>query len=168
MWKQGHACSVRLFPHPYGQQVHRLFLAMNFVRNRELLAAFGAASCEYAATVSGLHAFAESMFVLSFSVVRLECSFHCAMLFFCFLLAKWVCGQVSNVPCAEASRRHSRHHLLTSGCKFRHSFFNGQGLAANFPVIGTFNPRLSRKGAVCHPLNSMIALTSVRSVRPVP
>ena len=82
MWKQGHACSVRLFPHPYGQQVHRLFLAMDFVRNRELLAAFGAASCEYAATVSGLHAFAESMFVLSFSVVRLECSFHCAMLFF--------------------------------------------------------------------------------------
>ena len=61
-----------------------LFLAVYFVRNGEFLATFSATSGEYATTVSGQHALTETMLVVSLSVVGLECSFHCDMLFLIF------------------------------------------------------------------------------------
>ena len=64
-----------------------LVLAMNFVRHGQLLAALCAAGCQYAASVGRLHTLAEAMFVVSFAVVGLECSFHFvyAVFLFCFL-----------------------------------------------------------------------------------
>lgn len=60
-----------------------LVLAMNFVRYGQLLATFGATSSQYATTISSLHALTETMLVVSFSVVGLECSFHfCYAVFF--------------------------------------------------------------------------------------
>ena len=63
------------------QAVLYLFLAVHFVGNGQFLTAFGTTGSQYATTVCGLHTLAETMFVVSFSVVRLECSFHCLMLF---------------------------------------------------------------------------------------
>ena len=61
-----------------------LFLAVYFVRNGEFLATFSATSGEYATTVSGQHTLTETMLVVSLSVVRLECSFHCLLC--CFII----------------------------------------------------------------------------------
>lgn len=63
-----------------------LLLAVDFVGYRQFLAAFCPAGGQYAATIGGLHAFTETMLVVSLSVVRLECSFHCcyAVLFCCY------------------------------------------------------------------------------------
>ena len=47
-----------------------------FVRYRQFLAAFSAASSQYAATVSGHHSFTETVLVTSFTLRWLKCSFH--------------------------------------------------------------------------------------------
>ena len=47
-----------------------------FVRNSQFLAAFSAASCEYAAAVSGGHTFTETVLVAAFALRWLKCSFH--------------------------------------------------------------------------------------------
>ena len=47
-----------------------------FVRNSKFLAAFSAASCEYAAAVSGGHTFTETVLVAAFALRWLKCSFH--------------------------------------------------------------------------------------------
>ena len=68
------------------------FHAVVLVGDGQLLAAFGAAGCQYAATVSGGHSFTETVLVSSLSVRGLECSFHrCIffmLLFFQFRAAK--------------------------------------------------------------------------------
>ena len=61
-----------------------LVLAMNFVRHGQLLATFGATSSQYATTISSLHTLTETMLVVSFSVVGLECSFHFCYAVFLF------------------------------------------------------------------------------------
>jgi len=58
----------------------RLF-AVTLVGYGELLAAFGAAGSENATTVCGSHALTETMLVVPFAIVRLECSFHDCILF---------------------------------------------------------------------------------------
>lgn len=85
-------CLCPLAPHhgstvkPPFMRGYGLFFAVYFVRNGEFLATFSATSGEYATTVSGQHALTETMLVVSLSVVGLECSFHCDMLFLIFLL----------------------------------------------------------------------------------
>ena len=68
------------------------FHAVVLVGDGQLFAAFGAAGCQYAATVSGGHSFTETVLVSSLSVRGLECSFHrCIffmLLFFQFRAAK--------------------------------------------------------------------------------
>lgn len=54
---------------------------MTLVGYGELLAAFGAAGSENATTVCGSHALTETMLVVPFAIVRLECSFHDCILF---------------------------------------------------------------------------------------
>ena len=68
-----------------------LVLAMNFVRHGQLLAALCAAGSQYAASVGRLHALTETMFVVSFAVVGLECSFHFVYAVF-FVLFPWRFG----------------------------------------------------------------------------
>ena len=53
-----------------------LLLAVYFVRHSQFFAALSATR------ISRLHTLTETMLVVSFSVVGLECSFHCVMLFF--------------------------------------------------------------------------------------
>ena len=60
-----------------------LLLAVNFVRYGQLFAALCAASCQNATTICCQHALTETMLVVSLAVVRLECSFHCLILFSC-------------------------------------------------------------------------------------
>ena len=57
---------------------------MYFVRHGELLATLCTTGSQYAATISRLHALTETMLVVSLSVVRLECSFHCSYAVFLF------------------------------------------------------------------------------------
>ena len=57
---------------------------MNFVGNGYLLTTLSAAGSQYAAAVCGLHTLTETMLVVSLSVVRLECSFHCLLC--CFII----------------------------------------------------------------------------------
>lgn len=57
---------------------------MNFVRNGQFFTTLGTAGSQYAAAVSRLHAVTETMLVVSLSVVRLECSFHCSYAVFLF------------------------------------------------------------------------------------
>lgn len=74
-------------------------------QNGEFLATFSATSGEYATTVSGQHALTETMLVVSLSVVGLECSFHCDMLFLIFYCSA-LCRS------GDSAARYS-------GCKFR-------------------------------------------------
>ena len=53
-----------------------LLLEGLFVRNGEFLAAFAPATCQYPTAVRGGHPFAETVFVLSFSLRGLICAFH--------------------------------------------------------------------------------------------
>lgn len=57
-------------------------LAVNFVGDGQFLATFGATRSEHATTVCSLHALTKTVFVVSLSVVRLECSFHCVYVIF--------------------------------------------------------------------------------------
>jgi len=63
-----------------------LAFSVNFVGYGELLAPFCAARSQDSAAVGRLHTFAETVLVMSFAVVWLECTFHCFMfyLFFAF------------------------------------------------------------------------------------
>ena len=54
----------------------KLVFAVNFVCNRQFLATFCATGSQYATAVSRSHTLAETMFVVSLSVVGLKCSFH--------------------------------------------------------------------------------------------
>lgn len=51
------------------------------VGNSEVFAAFGAAACKYFAAVGCGHALTETVFVESFAVVGLVCTFHCEFRF---------------------------------------------------------------------------------------
>lgn len=68
-----------------------LLLAVYFVRHSQFFAALSATRSQYATTISRLHTLTETMLVVSFSVVGLECSFHCVMLFFCliYISSEW-------------------------------------------------------------------------------
>lgn len=48
-------------------------------------ATLGTAACKDLAAISGGHSFAETVFVNSFTVRGLECSFHCLFCFFDYL-----------------------------------------------------------------------------------
>lgn len=75
-----------------------LVLAMNFVRHGQFFATFCATCCQYATTVSRLHALTETMLVVSLSVVGLECSFHCSYAVFFVLICISVSrGKVSSL-----------------------------------------------------------------------
>ena len=82
-----------------------LVFAMNFVRHGQLLAALCAAGSQYAASVGRLHALTETMFVVSFAVVGLECSFHFVYaVLFCFLAVRAeVSGVLSRLLAAVSS-----------------------------------------------------------------
>lgn len=107
--RKGHLCP--LAPHhgstvkPPFMRGYGLFFAVYFVRNGEFLATFSATSGEYATTVSGQHTLTETMLVVSLSVVGLECSFHCDMLFLIFYCSA-LCRS------GDSAARYS-------GCKFR-------------------------------------------------
>ena len=58
----------------------QLFLAVYFVRNRELLTAFGTTRSQNATTVGSRHALTETMLVVSLAIVGLERSFHCCFI----------------------------------------------------------------------------------------
>ena len=58
-----------------------LLLAVYFVRHSQFFAALSATRSQYATTISRLHTLSETMLVVSFSVVGLECSFHFCILF---------------------------------------------------------------------------------------
>lgn len=101
---------------------------MNLIRYGELLATFSSTGSQYSATISRLHTLTETMFVVSLSVVRLECSLHFyAVLFFDFLVS--VQTGRSALECAKTSRRWQT--LPTSGCKDRHYFLIGKDLHLN-------------------------------------
>ena len=55
--------------------------AVVFVRHSQLLATLGTTCGQNATTIGSSHSLTETVFVLSFSVRRLECSFHCYVLF---------------------------------------------------------------------------------------
>lgn len=57
---------------------------MVLVRNCELLAAMCTTRSENAATILGLHALTETMFVNATTIVWLECSFHFYLVFYDF------------------------------------------------------------------------------------
>ena len=54
----------------------QLFLAVYFVRNSELLTAFGTTRSQNATTVGSRHALTETMLIVSLAIVGLERSFH--------------------------------------------------------------------------------------------
>ena len=47
-----------------------------FVRNSQFLTTFSSSASKYSSTVSGFHSGSETMLISSFSLRRLECSFH--------------------------------------------------------------------------------------------
>ena len=61
----------------------QLFLAVYFVRNRELLTAFGTTRSQNATTVGSRHALTETMLVVSLAIVGLERSFHFLYRYYC-------------------------------------------------------------------------------------
>ena len=63
-----------------------LLLAVEFVRNCQFLTALCTTGSQYATTISGSHSLTETVLVLSLSQRRLECSFHCFVLFYFVLL----------------------------------------------------------------------------------
>ena len=73
------ACSAPAYNSVYTKN---LLLAVYFVRHSQFFAVLSATRSQYATTISRLHTLTETMLVVSFSVVGLECSFHCVMLFF--------------------------------------------------------------------------------------
>ena len=54
-----------------------LFLSVHFVGDGQFLTTFSAAGSQDATAISGLHTLTETVLVVSLSVVRLKCSFHC-------------------------------------------------------------------------------------------
>ena len=87
-----------------------LLLAVYFVGYGQFRTAFGTTGGQHATAIGGQHALTETMFVVSLSVVRLECSFHCDMLFYLY----------SEMPDS------GRAEATTSGCKFRQYFCYGK------------------------------------------
>jgi hypothetical protein len=63
-----------------------VLFAVTLVGYGELLTAFGATGREYTTAVSCSHALTETVLVVPFAIVRLECSFHDCILF-CFISA---------------------------------------------------------------------------------
>ena len=57
----------------------RLAFVATFVSYSQFLATVCAASCQYAATICSCHTSAESVFVATTALARLECTFHCFM-----------------------------------------------------------------------------------------
>ena len=54
-----------------------LVLVSVLVRNGEFLSSLSSSSCENGSTARGGHSVSETMFVSSFPVVWLKCTFHC-------------------------------------------------------------------------------------------
>lgn len=110
-----------------------LVLAMNFVRYGQLFATFGATSSQYATTISSLHALTETMLVVSFSVVGLECSFHFCYAVFLFWYTYQLSGKGQHFTIdTDLTASLSMRHLLTSGCKGRKTFVNEQTIILVF------------------------------------
>ena len=65
-------------------RIDLLLQAVELVRNCQFLTALCTTGSQYATTISGSHSLTETMLVLSLSQRRLECSFHCFVLFICF------------------------------------------------------------------------------------
>ena len=63
-----------------------LLQAVELVRNCQFLTALSTTGSQYATTISGSHSLTETVLVLSLSQRRLECSFHCFVLFYFVLL----------------------------------------------------------------------------------
>lgn len=59
-----------------------------FARNTQLFATFFSSVRQYCTSVSGFHAFAESVYRFSASAMRLECTFH--NIFFFLFLKQWI------------------------------------------------------------------------------
>ena len=59
----------------------RLLLAFFLVRNGQFMSAFSSSASQNSSTVSWFHSCSEAVLVLSFSLRRLECSFHCIINF---------------------------------------------------------------------------------------
>ena len=96
-----------------------LVFAMNFVRHGQLLAALCAAGSQYAASVGRLHALTETMFVVSFAVVGLECSFHCVYaVFVCCLGLRGLPEREAGLPLSKGEEG----ALQSSGCKGMQTF----------------------------------------------
>ena len=58
-----------------------LLFTSEMIGNGEGSTSFGAAACKHFAAIGSCHSFTETVFVNSFTVRRLECSFHCLMWF---------------------------------------------------------------------------------------
>ena len=58
----------------------------SFVSYGQFLATFSAACCQYTTTVCGCHSLQETVFVTTLALGRLECTFHCLIVFSNFLI----------------------------------------------------------------------------------
>ena len=58
------------------------------VGNRQSLSAFGPSGCQYSSAISSCHALTETVFISSFSLRRLESSFHDRFIVFVVLKNK--------------------------------------------------------------------------------
>lgn len=63
-----------------------VLLPVVLVGNRKFLASFGTAGCQYSTAIGCSHALTETVFVISFTVVRLKCSFHDSILYYIYFL----------------------------------------------------------------------------------
>lgn len=64
----------------------RLFLTVNFVRNRQLFTAMTATRSQNTATIRRLHTLTESVLILSLAVVGLKCTFHNFLSFYSYFV----------------------------------------------------------------------------------
>lgn len=60
----------------------KLLLVPSFVRNAQFVSSFGSAACQNISSASRSHSGLETMLVSSFSLRRLECSFHCLFILY--------------------------------------------------------------------------------------
>ena len=60
----------------------KLAFVATLVSYSQFLATVCTASCQYTATICGCHTSAESVFVTTTALARLECTFHCFLFLF--------------------------------------------------------------------------------------
>ena len=106
----------------------QLFLSVYFVRNGELLTAFGTTRSQNATTVGSRHALTETMLVVSLAIVGLERSFHCCIYrYYCMLCRRcsrtylFRSAKIITIP-HPAKKSGKKCHYHRKSSHFRSSF----------------------------------------------